>query len=249
MFDSLDKKHARALVRSLDADDSGGIDARELRSFVKSHRAKNSRSIIKKGDAPDLVREKLRALLLRTEQKGTSLSSVFHALDEDDSGALSVNELLSGLSKLGIFDSLDKRDVQDLVKRDLDSDRNGNVSIKEFLAFCRNSKAPSSRKVEKGGDDEDLDLVAQTYEFSSDPDVRAIEKKLRRAAREVAARGGDVRLLASQYDRDNSGSIVRSDFVQFLMQLGLSLWWMLVVCPKIRGGRPATLLGRDSCGN
>ena len=170
------------------------------------------------------MREKLRALLLRTEQKGTSLSSVFHALDEDDSGALSVNELLSGLSKLGIFDSLDKRDVQDLVKRDLDSDRNGNVSIKEFLAFCRNSKAPSSStKMEKGGDDEDLDLVAQTYEFSSDPDVRAIEKKLRRAAREVAARGGDVRLLASQYDRDNSGSIVRSDFVQFLMQLGLSL--------------------------
>ena len=113
--------------------------------------------------------------------------------------------------------------MQDLVKRDLDSDRNGNVSIKEFLAFCRNSKAPSSRMVEKGGDDEDLDLVAQTYEFSTDPDVRAIEKKLRRAAREVAARGGDVRLLASQYDRDNSGSIVRSDFVQFLMQLGLSL--------------------------
>ena len=150
---------------------------------MKSHRAKNGGgSIIKKGDAPDLVREKLRALLLRTEQKGTSLSSVFHALDEDDSGALSVNELLSGLSKLGIFDSLDKRDVQDLVKRDLDSDRNGNVSIKEFLAFCRNSKAPSSSKVEKGGDDEDLDLVAQTYEFSSDPDVRAIEKKLRRAA-------------------------------------------------------------------
>ena len=37
-------------------------------------------------------------------------------VDEDDSGALSVNELLSGLSKLGIFDSLDKRDVQDLVK-------------------------------------------------------------------------------------------------------------------------------------
>jgi Ca2+-binding EF-hand superfamily protein len=223
VFDSLDKKHARALVRSLDADDSGGIDARELRSFVDNHRKKNGGQMIKKGDAPDLVREKLRALLLRTEQKGTSLSSVFHALDEDDSGALSVNELLSGLSKLGIFDSLDKRDVQDLVQRDLDSDRNGNVSIKEFLAFCRNSKAPSSRTVEKGGDDEDLDLVAQTYEFSSDPDVRAIEKKLRRAAREVAARGGDVRLLASQYDRDNSGSIVRSDFVQFLMQLGLSL--------------------------
>ena len=70
------------------------------------------------------------------------------------------------MSKLGIFDSLDKRDVQDLVKRDLDSDRNGNVSIKEFLAFCRNSKAPSSTKMEKGGDDEDLDFVAQTYEFS-----------------------------------------------------------------------------------
>ena len=28
-------------------------------------------------------------------------------------------------------------------------------------------KAPSSRMVEKGGDDEDLDLVAQTYEFSA----------------------------------------------------------------------------------
>ena len=39
----------------------------------------------------------------------------------------------------------------------------------------------------------------------------------------MAERGGDVRLLASQYDRDQPGSIVRSDFVQFLMQLGLSL--------------------------
>ena len=59
-------------------------------------------------------------------------------------------------------------------------------------------------------------MVSKEYEFSLDPDVRAIEKKLRRAARELAGRGGDVRLLLSQYDTEKQGSVMRSDFVQVL---------------------------------
>lgn len=220
---------AQRVVRALDKNKSGDLHLLELRRFVKMARQAREpeeeaeAAPAARKDSPELLTEKLRALLLRTEQKGTKLASVFRALDDDRSGALSVDELLSGLSELGIFDELRREDVRALVKDELDVNRDGKVDRGEFFAFCRTRDAPAKPTVTSGADSEDLEMVAQTYEFSSDPDVRAIEKKLRRAAREVAARGGDVRVLASQYDRGNTGSIVRSDFVQFLMQLGLSL--------------------------
>ena len=137
---------------------------------------------------------------------------------------MSVRELLRGLNKVGAFRALDEDDVEALIRREFDSDRNGTVELDEFLKFCRGGAAGGgARRSGRGGEEADLDVVSQTYEFSLDPDVRAMEKKLRRAARELAARGGDARMLLTQYDVESTGTVVRSDFVQVLMQLGLSL--------------------------
>ena len=83
---------------------------------------------------------------------------------------------------------MDAGDVEALVRREFDSDGNDAVELDEFLAFCRGRGVSSGKRDE---DAEDLDVVSKEYEFSLDPDVRAIEKKLRRAARELAGRGGD----------------------------------------------------------
>ena len=74
----------------------GGIDARELRSFAYQATERRMAAIDhQEGRRAGSSEGEAARLAPRTEQKGTSLSSVFHALDEDDSGALSVNELLS----------------------------------------------------------------------------------------------------------------------------------------------------------
>ncbi|KAH8058941.1 Ca2-binding protein [Aureococcus anophagefferens] len=203
LFRDVTRKDVEALVRrEFDDDGDAEVDIGEFVAFATKPIDDAPRTPGGRRESAELVREKLRAILLRTEQMGTSLKSVFRALDDDGSGALSVKELLRGLRKLGVFQELDADDVEKLVRSDLDRDGNDAVELDEFLAFCRDAPGPAG---------------------TLDPDTRCVEKKLRRAARELAGRGGDVRLLLDQYDVEGVGSVIRSDFVQVLMQLGLSL--------------------------
>jgi Ca2+-binding EF-hand superfamily protein len=70
---------------------------------------------------------------------------------------------------------------------------------------------------------------ADEYVFSSDPATSAVERRLRRVAQRFQARversgvGCDVEQLFRQYDAEATGSILRSELVNVLMQLGLSL--------------------------
>ena len=50
-------------------------------------------------------------------------------------GSLSVRELLRGLNKVGAFRALDEDDVEALIRREFDSDRNGTVELDEFVAL------------------------------------------------------------------------------------------------------------------
>lgn len=66
------------------------------------------------------------------------------------------------------------------------------------------------------------------YEFSHDPQTAAVERKLRRVAQTFQVRAertgqSDIEYLFRQYDGRGMGSVLRSEFVNVLMQLGLSL--------------------------
>ena len=240
LFKDVSENDIRELIRSkLDVDDDGEVDVQEFIAFVRKDDDDDEPLGLEEetGHSPlgpdspktqaDLMKETLRAIVLRAEQMGTSLSATFGALDIDESGRLHVGELLKGLRKLGVFQDLDTFAVEKLVFDALDKDGSGTVDLEEFLSFIRGGPSSESsdpfaeaRKEER----EDIQALAQgEYEFAVDPDTRAVEKKLRRAARHLAAQGGDVRSLFEQYDPDRSGAVVRSDFVQILMQLGLSL--------------------------
>jgi nephrocystin-4 len=76
--------------------------------------------------------------------------------------------------------------------------------------------------------DHDIDVVGE-YVFSSDPFTAAAERKLRRVAQSFQSRaerlGGwcDVEELFTRYDKAVLGCIMKAEFVNVLMQLGLSL--------------------------
>ncbi|KAH8044573.1 Ca2-binding protein [Aureococcus anophagefferens] len=133
--------------------------------------------------------------------------------------ALSVKELLRGLRKLGVFQELDADDVEKLVRSDLDRDGNDAVELDEFLAFCRDAPGTGGKVVDD--EDADLEIVSRNYEFSLDPDTRCVEKKLRgpRASSRAAAATSACCWTSTT---SRVGSVIRSDFVQVLMQLGLS---------------------------
>jgi len=226
LFRGADSAAIEKMVRDeFDTDGDGQVDLQELLQFVR-----NEDTFDPAPAASDQVtKAKLRAVLLTTEKKkGTSLTTVFEAFDADGSGSISVGELLRALRKLGVFKDVDPAAVESLVHRELDADGSGIIQVGEFLTFARGGGSEHGQAVvpklaaKDDSDDDDI-LVSAEYDFSLDADTRCIEKKLRRAARELAARGGDVRLLFEQYDFEKSGSVIRSEFVQVLMQLGLSL--------------------------
>ncbi|KAJ8607018.1 hypothetical protein CTAYLR_006253 [Chrysophaeum taylorii] len=186
---------------------------------------KSSSSSIRRLDA---TKEKLRAILLRAEEMGTSLEECFGTLDENKDGTIAVPELRRGLERLGLdFDQV----------RDLCASFDGPIDLREFLRFVRGEEEEDEEEEEE----KDEELVLPQYEFSLDPDARVVEKKVRRAARQLQARGVDVRALLAQYDPQDDGAIARSDFVHVLMQLGLSL---LEVQPKILLGDECSTVRR-----
>jgi len=77
------------------------------------------------------------------------------------------------------------------------------------------------------------------FEFSSDPETAALERKVRRAAHAFQRSSRhraevDVEMLFRRYDTAGRGSVLRFEFVNVLMQLGLAL---LDVPGSSSGGR------------
>lgn len=65
--------------------------------------------------------------------------------------------------------------------------------------------------------------AADEYVFSTDVEVRALEKKIRNAGRALGRRGIDVEQLFRSYDARESGMIRRTEFIEVLCKIGQKL--------------------------
>ncbi|CAM9877434.1 unnamed protein product, partial [Ectocarpus sp. 12 AP-2014] len=117
----------------------------------------------------------------------------------------------------------------------------GGVDLVAFIRLMRHRPRQALGAEETNGSDiaqqEEKSQESEqeaTYEYSLDPDTKAAEKKLRRVvAKQVwAGRGStnqqvrlgvDVEGVFRRHDPDQSGSLLRSDFVQAVMELGVGL--------------------------
>ncbi|CAM9334375.1 unnamed protein product, partial [Phaeothamnion confervicola] len=174
------------------------------------------------GDETSKVEKALQNVLLRAEAKGVRLERAFDAFDRNGDGRLTENELLRGLEELGAFRDVRRRGVVALLRR-LDHDGDGTVILAEFLRFVRHGGGGGEKIGGGGGRDGGEEPVPTAYEFSTDPETRDAEKKLRRAVAKQIRRGIDVEQLFKSHDPQNTGCVTRADFVQAIMELGLSL--------------------------
>jgi hypothetical protein len=69
--------------------------------------------------------------------------------------------------------------------------------------------------------DELVHRALPEYSFSNDPEIRALEKKLRGVGHSLARRGVDVEGLFRNFDRSGSGMIRRTEFLEILSSMGL----------------------------
>ena len=122
-FSKLSNKEFKALSKKFDNDGDGKVSLYEFMTFMG-----------KQYDPVDSAKKKLKAILLKAEEMGTSLSAAFAQFDQDGSGEITLAEFSEGLSTLGVFNDLTKAQVSEVLK-DFDKDRNGLVSLTEFMRF------------------------------------------------------------------------------------------------------------------
>lgn len=78
---------------------------------------------------------------------------------------------------------------------------------------------------------EDVAIVEGIYEFSVDPTIRGVERRLRALGRSLASKGVDVEGICQKYDSERKGYVSRSNLVDILMQLGVDILEAPVVVP------------------
>ncbi|RHY90908.1 hypothetical protein DYB31_000543 [Aphanomyces astaci] len=182
---------------------------------------------------------------LQLEMKAEDMAPLCNALDKDGSGSISLSEFrklyqavppLSRLPSTGVTDAkktsarvsarTSKPPVSDVDTSSHESSKpsQSQPSVRTNLSSHRSTgddkpDATSSRRLI----DKTNDLSEPEYRFSTEPEVRILEIKLRKAAIAALARGVPATSLLGKYTQKPTGEVLRVDFVQFLMELGLSV--------------------------
>eukprot|EP01041_Mallomonas_annulata_P001319 gene1319-2541_t len=170
------------------------------------------------------VESLLRMLLERTSQMGLAVDNIFRQFDANGDGTITVSELVDGLSKLKIFDSVPnwKSHIPELVKK-FDKDGDGNVSLKEFFKFLGVDYAPNVLQymtkifavaVERGGT---VQEIYEELDDNGDGGMSAEEllAKLQAMGTFPEVTLQDAKDVIAQFDTDGDGQVSMEEFVGF----------------------------------
>jgi Ca2+-binding EF-hand superfamily protein len=102
-FSKLTNKEFKRLAKKFDNDGDGKVSLFEFMTFMG-----------KKYNPVESATKKLKAILLKAEEMGTSLSKAFAQFDTDGSGEITIAEFSEGLSSLGVFKDLTQAQVQEV---------------------------------------------------------------------------------------------------------------------------------------
>ena len=241
-FQELSSDELGVLVQKMDFDHNGMISFTEFRKFTRlpseggnKAESKVSREDLSytKNDSKDDDRgeRRLRSdyspreLLVRHMRRISlidgGIAHLLAYLDDDEDGLITQTALMRLLRKEDVFETVSEKDVERMLEPML---HHGKVNVAALLRFFEGKENKENAKNIKHPEDDDCDRRTETvddYEYSKDPEVRSLERKLRGFGRFLAKRGLDVEQLFSRNDPSNKGWIRRTDFVNALSEMGL----------------------------
>jgi len=213
----LSSAEVRGVIVILDKDNSGEISMDELKHFVL-HGVVLSKLSDRDGSKRELFARHMR----RISEPDGGVHGLLAYLDDDEDGLISIHKLWRLLRREGVFESFPENDLEELLAP-LMKENKDQISVVLLLRFLEGS----DDDVQNDQPPPEGDILEPEeepeYDFSRDPELRSLEKKLRGVGRLLAKRGMDVESLFQSYDMKESGCIRRTDFVEALSRLGLYL--------------------------
>jgi len=210
-FGDISSEDINFLVSVLDQNGDGFVSLSEFKAFLENNGPL-------KAEEKDLSeRENFIRSLRRIGEPDGGVDALLAHMDDDEDGLIQYAALMRMLKREAVFSSkvLTEEAVDNMLRP---MTKNGNISVPALLRFVDGNDS-LVHYVEKT-DDDDIIAVAD-YDFSTDVEVNALEKKMRGLGRILAKKGCNVEELFRCCDSADSGMIRRTDFIEVLSKMGL----------------------------
>lgn len=223
------------MFSQIDTDGSGAISGEEFKAFVlgkpivRSKKQHSSES--KHGDDGDgrggakakhaLTTAEYSELLIRHIKRISlvdgSVSALVAYLDDDGDGLIELVRFKGLLRREDVFDSVPEDVVVSILTPCMYDAHS--LRTTALLRFIEGGLQTGSNNG-AGNETEHITLPSD-YTFSTDPEIRALEKKVRTFGRILSKKGVNVEELFSHYDAKSSGVVRRSELLEVLSKLGM----------------------------
>jgi Ca2+-binding EF-hand superfamily protein len=246
-FSNFPEEAYQELFRWIDRDGSNSVSVQEFIGLVMNEGSSSPRGgavaaasapVPKKTEDPppsaeDIPKNFSKRLIRLTDSEPGGLAGFIAFMDDDEDGLISFNRLMKYLRREELFDRyLSEAQVDDLLTPLVRKD--GQIRADQLLKFIENGGTNRdflSEPIEdyapyqSGDEDDEVDegrgKREDDYEYSADPEIRAIEKKLRDIGNKLAKKGMDIEHLFKSYDPRHTGIIRRTEFLEILSSMGM----------------------------
>jgi Ca2+-binding EF-hand superfamily protein len=188
-------------------------------------------------------KELFRDQIKRIARSDGGVDGLLAYLDEDEDGLIALSSFMRLLAREKAYIGISESDVESILQPMIGSSGSGRVEGIRVVALLRfmdskddnKDEEKSSSEGKSNSDDEEDEEKAEErnearaltqvveYDFSSDPETRSLEKKLRGLGRALCKKGMDVEGMFRAVDLRQTGIVRRTDFVEIMSKIGLSI--------------------------
>ena len=229
-FKTVSADDIQHFVKKADKDGNGSISLAEFEAFVhgdaRTDGGRLAVAVHRRARSPkDIFIEQLR----RISVADGGVEGLIAFLDDDEDGVISKVSFFKMLRREKVFEHISEADVEAIVAPALKAVREGGGMSAVTLLRIVNDKdsddtVPGGRVAREDDDEDDRrGDVAVDYDFSVDPETRALEKRLRGLGRSLSKKGLDIEGLFRFFDVRGAGAVRRTEFLEVLSKMGLSI--------------------------
>lgn len=188
-------------------------------------------------------KELFRDQIKRIARSDGGVDGLLAYLDEDEDGLIALSSFMRLLAREKAYIGISESDVESILQPMIGSSGSGRVEGIRVVALLRfmdskddnQDEEKSNSEGKSNSDDEEDEEKAEErnearaltqvveYDFSSDPETRSLEKKLRGLGKALCKKGMDVEGMFRAVDLRQTGIVRRTDFVEIMSKIGLSI--------------------------
>jgi Ca2+-binding EF-hand superfamily protein len=218
MIPSVEMNSKSTVVRAETNHESKEESKEESKQESKDH------PVTRSSKSPAANKELFIRHMKRMSTPDGSLAKFLVYLENENDGFIAYSRLLKELRSERVLDDVSEEEVDRLLAPILHDRQINSADLLRLIEGKENKE----NRVNDHGDDADEEEVGgggvgdlAEYDFSKDPETRALEKKLRGFGHIMASKGLDVEKLLGAHDPLEKGIIRRTDFINALSQMGL----------------------------